>query len=76
MEGILRPEMVPIWGTVFGTLMVLGIVAVVFWFKARERGLQVHQEMRIREMEHQRKMKELELDIEKTKASRDPSRTA
>ena len=49
MEGILRPEMVPIWGTVFGTLMVFGIVAVVFWYKAREKELQVHQDMRIRE---------------------------
>jgi len=76
MGDLFRPEMVPIWGTVFGTLMIFGIVAVVFWYKAREKELQVHQDMRIREMEHQRKMKELELDIEKTKASRDPSRTA
>ena len=74
MEGILRPEMVPIWGTVFGTLMVFGIVAVVFWYKAREKELQAHQEMRIREMEHQRRMKELELEIEKTKASQDQSK--
>jgi len=68
--------MIPIVGTVFGTTMIVLIVGIVFWFKARERELQVPQEMRIREMEHQRKMKELELDIEKTKASRDPSRTA
>ncbi len=74
MEGILRPEMVPIWGTVFGTLMVFGIVAVVFWYKAREKELQAHQEMRIREMEHQRRMKELELEIEKTKASQGQSK--
>jgi hypothetical protein len=51
-----------------GMLMVLGIVGIVFWYKARERELQAHQEMRIREMEHQRKMKELELEIEKTRS--------
>jgi hypothetical protein len=66
---LFRPDMVPIWGTVFGTLMVFGIVAVIFWFKAREKELNIHQEMRIREMEHQRKMKEIELEIEKAKAS-------
>ena len=59
-----------------GMLMVVGIVAIVFWYIARQRELQAHQqmrirdqEMRIREMEHQRKMKELELEIEKAKAS-------
>jgi hypothetical protein len=51
-----------------GMLMVLGIVGIVFWFKARERELQAHQEMRTREMEHQRKMKELELEIERTRS--------
>jgi hypothetical protein len=51
-----------------GMLMVLGIVGIVFWYKARERELQVHQEMRMREMEHQRKMKELELEIERTRS--------
>jgi hypothetical protein len=46
---------------------VLGIVAIVFWFKARDKELQYHQDLRIREMEHQRKMKELEVDLEKAK---------
>ena len=50
-----------------GMLMVLGIVGIVFWYKARERELQAHQEMRMREMEHQRKMKELELELERTR---------
>lgn len=53
-----------------GMLMVVAIVSIVFWFKAREKELQAHQEMRTREMEHQRKMKELELDIEKIKSQR------
>lgn len=60
-----RPEIV---GPIFGTMMVFGIVAVVTWFKTREKELQVHQEMRVREMEHQRRMKELDLEIEKSKA--------
>jgi hypothetical protein len=69
MDTLLRPDTIPIWGTVFGTLMIFGIVAAVLWFKAREKELQVHQEMRLREMEHQRKMKELEIELEKSKAS-------
>jgi hypothetical protein len=57
-----------------GMLMVLGIVAIVFWYKSREKELQVHQEMRIREMEHQRKVKELDLELEKAKARQSPER--
>ena len=52
-----------------GTLvMVVAIVGIVFWYRAHERELQVHQDLRIREMEHQRKMKELELEVEKEKS--------
>jgi hypothetical protein len=69
MGNLLRPERIPIIGIITGTAMTVLIVAIVAWYKARERELQAHQEMRIREMEHQRKMKELELDIEKVKAS-------
>jgi hypothetical protein len=47
--------------------MVLGIVAIVFWSKARAKELQFHQELRVREMEHLQKMKELEIELEKTK---------
>jgi hypothetical protein len=68
----INPMLIPIVGTVFGTVMIVAIVGIVFWFKARERELQVHQEMRIREMEHQRKMKELELEIEKTRSRQTP----
>jgi len=50
-----------------GMLMVLGIVGIIFWFKAREKELHYHQDLRIREMEHLQKMKALELEIEKTK---------
>ena len=60
---VIPQELIPI----AGMLMVLGIVAIVFWFKARDKELQYHQDLRIREMEHQRKMKELEVELEKTK---------
>ena len=68
MSDILsNPFIVPIVGTIFGTVMTAAIVAIVFWYKAREKELQAHQEMRTREMDHQRRMKELELEIERTK---------
>jgi len=60
--------LIPLVAIVFGTVMVAVIVGIVFWFKARERELQFHQEMRLHEMDHQRKLKELELEIEKTKS--------
>lgn len=75
MGEFLRPEMVPIWGTVFGTLMIFGIVASVMWSKVREKELNVHQEMRIREMDHQRRMKELEVELEKAKAQQAAGKT-
>jgi hypothetical protein len=59
-----------------GMLMVIGIIAIVFWYKSREKELQVHQEMRLREMEHQRKMKELDLELEKVKAQQSYERVA
>lgn len=55
-----------------GMVMVVAIVGIVFWYKAREKELLYHQDMRVREMEHQRRMKELELEVEKVKA-RQPS---
>jgi len=51
-----------------GMAMIIAIVGIVFWYKARERELAVHQDMRTREMEHQRKLKELDLELEKAKA--------
>ena len=60
---VIPHELIPI----AGMLMVLGIVAIVFWSKARAKELQYHQDLRIREMEHQAKMKQLEVELEKTK---------
>jgi hypothetical protein len=59
-----------------GMVMVLGIIAIIFWYKSREKELQVHQDMRIREMEHHRKMKELELELEKEKNRRPADKPA
>ena len=70
------PMVIPIIGTIFGTVMIVAIVGIAFWFKAREKELQFHQDMRVREMEHQRKMKELELEIEKTRSKGTPERVA
>jgi len=62
--------------SIAGMAMPLGIIAIVFWYKSREKELQVHQDMRIREMEHHRKMKELELEVEREKNRRLPERVA
>jgi hypothetical protein len=59
-----------------GMLMVVAIVGIVFWYKAREKELQYHQDMRLKEMEHQRRMKELEVELEKAKARQEPNRAA
>jgi uncharacterized membrane protein YciS (DUF1049 family) len=75
MNFPINPLLIPIVGTIFGTGMVVVIVAIVFWFKAREKEIQFHQDLRIREMEHQRKMNELEiekarLEMEKMRATK------
>ena len=49
-------------------LMPVLIVGIVFWYKAREKELQYHQDLRMREMEHQKKMVEMQIELEKTKA--------
>lgn len=67
MDLFQNPLMIPIFGIVFGTLMIVAIVGIAVWSKTRERELQAHQEMQVREFEHQRRMKELELEIAKTR---------
>ncbi len=52
-----------------GILMPVLIVAIVFWHKGRQKELQAHMDLRMREMEHAQKMKQLELEIEKAKAA-------
>ena len=54
--------------------MVVAIVGIALWFAGRQRELKVHQELRIREMEHARKLKEME--IEKAKLELEKARTS
>ena len=61
------PFLIPIAGIIFGTVMIVAIVGIVHWFKARDKELQYHQDLRIREMEQQLKMKQLEIELEKAK---------
>ena len=69
-------DLAPVLGVCAVGLSVICIVAIVCWYKARDRELQVQREMRIREMEHQQKMRELEVEREKAKAAQVYERTA
>ena len=72
MESILNnPFIIPLGAF----LMVIFIVAIVSMRRMREHELQAHPELRIREMEHERKMREFEiekakLELEKAKLSK------
>jgi uncharacterized protein HemX len=71
--GILfNPLLIPIAGIVMTVL----IVGIVFWYKARQKELEFHQDMRIREMEQQRKMQDMELEMEQLKARQAPDEAA
>ena len=55
--------------------MVVLIVAITSMKKMREKELEAHQQLRQQEMEHERKMKELDiekakLDLEKARATK------
>lgn len=65
----ISPDVIPLVGMIIGTIMVVSIVGIVFWHKGREKELQFHQDLRIREMEYQVKMKQLEIELEKAKGS-------
>ena len=73
MEHWLQPTHLVALVTILLPVLIVGIV---FWFKAHEKDLPFHQDMRIREMEHQRKMKELEIELEKAKAPQTPEKVA
>jgi hypothetical protein len=66
MENL--PGLISVLVPVAGILMPLGIVWVVFWYKARQREMEMHENLRMREFEHLQRLKELELEIEKTRA--------
>jgi hypothetical protein len=76
-DAMLNPmDFIPIVAVLSGTIMIVAIVAIGTWHKTRQKELEVHQEMRLKEMEHLQKMKELELEIEKTKARQGEVRAA
>ena len=66
MENL--PGLIAVLIPVAAILMPIGIVWIVFWYKARQRELDFNENLRIREFEHLQRLKELELEIEKTKA--------
>jgi hypothetical protein len=75
MERI--PElMFPVLGIAVLGLTTICVVAIVCWFKARDKELQIQREMRLREMEHQQRMRELEVEREKAKAAQIQERIA
>lgn len=49
-------------------VMIIAVVAITSWYKFREKELRSHEELRAKEMAHLQKMKELEIELEKTKA--------
>lgn len=66
-----NPFMIPLGAF----LMVILIVAIVSFRNMREKELMAHQELRMREMEHERKLKEMEiekarLDLEKARITK------
>lgn len=72
----ISPMLIPIAGVIAGTVMVVAVVGIVFWFKARDKELQYHQDLRLKEMEHQRRMKELEIELERTRQRNATSQAA
>ncbi|MGO8787650.1 MAG: hypothetical protein ACLQVL_09745 [Terriglobia bacterium] len=47
--------------------MVVLIVAITHLAKIRDTEIEVHQKLHVAEMEHQRKMRELELELQRIK---------
>ncbi|MGH9354355.1 MAG: hypothetical protein ACRD2G_19680 [Terriglobia bacterium] len=66
---MLNPILIPLVGTIAGCAMIVLIVAIVFWNRTRTKELDIHREMRLREIEHERNLKQMELDIEKLRAT-------
>ena len=57
-------------------VMIIAVVAIGSWFKFRERELRSHEELRVKEMQHLQKMKELEIELEKSKGNSSTNRAA
>ena len=57
-------------------VMIIAVVAITSWFKFREKELRTQEELRIKEMAHLQKMKELEIELEKARARSSGSQAA
>jgi len=53
-----------------GIVMAIIIVAIIQLMKIRDVEMETHQRLRLEEMEHQRKMRELELELKQLKQGR------
>lgn len=42
-------------------LLPVGILGIIFWYKAHEQELEMHESLRVREFEHLERLKDLEL---------------
>ena len=73
MENL--PSIIALLLPVLAILMSIAIVWIVFWYKARQRELDLQENLRLREFEHLQRLKELELETEKARA-RDPAKPA
>jgi len=49
-------------------IMIIAVVGISTWFRFREKELRTHEELRVKEMQHLQKMKELEIELEKAKS--------
>lgn len=63
-----NPDLIPLVGIVAFFTTVVAIVGIGAAYRTRAKELEAHQAMRVREMEHERNMKQLELEIEKVRA--------
>ncbi len=66
MENL--PGVIALLLPVAAILMPIGVVWIVFWYKARQREMEMHESLKMREFEHLQRLRELDLEIEKTKA--------
>ena len=66
MENL--PGVISVLLPVSAILMPIAIVWIVFWYKARQREMELQENLRLREFEHLQRLKELELEIAKARA--------
>ena len=66
MENL--PGVITLLLPVAAILMPIAVVWIVFWYKARQREMEMHESLKMREFEHLQRLRELDLEIEKTKA--------